>query len=125
MCAARSPVQHWLAWIRLLGARFSVHALQEMHQPLPGRTATQHRKTAVSFRDLCLLDIFVQSLEALKRLQNSSDTAIQKQVRGVAACCRPMARGGCHVQAALPVLCFLRGDACVGSRALGTDGHGA
>jgi exportin-7 len=52
-----------------------------MHQPLPGRTATQHRKTAVSFRDVCLLDMFTLSLEALRRLKDGSDTTIQKQVR--------------------------------------------
>jgi exportin-7 len=56
-------------------------SMQEMHQPLPGRTATQHRKTAVSFRDICLLEIFSSSLDALRRLQDSSDAPIQKQAR--------------------------------------------
>lgn len=55
--------------------------MQEMHQPLAGRTATQHRKTAVSFRDVCLLDIFAASLAALRRLKDGNDTHIQKQVR--------------------------------------------
>ena len=55
--------------------------VQEMHQHTPSRTATQHRKTAVSFRDLSLLDIFGTSLEALRYLKGSSDLTVQKQVR--------------------------------------------
>lgn len=55
--------------------------LQEMHQPLRGRGAAQHRKTAVSFRDVSLLEAFALSLAALRRLKGSSDSAIQKQAR--------------------------------------------
>lgn len=41
----------------------------------------QHRKTAVSFRDLALLEIFTAALAALRYLQASEDTLIQKQAR--------------------------------------------
>lgn len=55
--------------------------MQEMHQHIPTRNTTHHRKTTVSFRDLCLLDIFATSLEALRYLKGGSDTTVQKQVR--------------------------------------------
>lgn len=54
---------------------------QEMHQHIPTRNTTHHRKTTVSFRDLCLLDIFATSLEALRYLKGGSDTTVQKQVQ--------------------------------------------
>lgn len=55
--------------------------MQEMHQHIPTRNTTHHRKTTVSFRDLCLLDVFGTSLEALRYLKGGSDTTVQKQVR--------------------------------------------
>lgn len=59
-----------------------------MHQQTPGRTLTQHRKTAVSFRDTCLLDVFSLSLEALRTLKTSKDSKVQGEVRPSA--CHPL-----------------------------------
>lgn len=70
-----------------LGLQLLRAIVQEMHQQTPGRTTTQHRKTAVSFRDLCLLDIFRTSLDALKHLKNSSDSKIQREALSLSVAC--------------------------------------
>jgi exportin-7 len=73
---------HYCIGLMLLKA-----VVQEIHTPLPGRNAMQHRKTAVSFRDLALLDIFTSALAALRDQRASSDTMIQKQSLQLAVTC--------------------------------------
>ena len=50
----------------LLGLRVLNQLVAEMNQPLPGRSLTQHRKCAVSFRDIGLLSIFQTALSSLR-----------------------------------------------------------
>eukprot|EP00242_Pyramimonas_sp_CCMP2087_P001295 CAMPEP_0198228690 /NCGR_PEP_ID=MMETSP1445-20131203/113729_1 /TAXON_ID=36898 /ORGANISM="Pyramimonas sp., Strain CCMP2087" /LENGTH=1057 /DNA_ID=CAMNT_0043909107 /DNA_START=452 /DNA_END=3625 /DNA_ORIENTATION=+ len=45
----------------------------EMNQPTPGRSLTQHRKTAVSFRDNSLFHIFPIALQSLAQLQKDQN----------------------------------------------------
>jgi len=52
----------------ILGLRILNQLVDEVNIPSNGRTLPQHRKTAVSFRDLNLLRIFKISLEALKNI---------------------------------------------------------
>uniref|UniRef100_A0A061RU54 Ran-binding protein n=1 Tax=Tetraselmis sp. GSL018 TaxID=582737 RepID=A0A061RU54_9CHLO len=62
-----------------LGLKILSMLVSECNQPTPGRTLTQHRKIAVSFRDLALLKIFQMSLIALQQL--FSDTAADLKLR--------------------------------------------
>lgn len=54
-------ISHNLVGIKLLNA-----LVDEMNTPISGRTLTVHRKTAVSFRDHILLNIFTLSINQLK-----------------------------------------------------------
>ena len=44
--------------------------VEELNIPSSGRTLTQHRKTSVSFRDLCLFKVFQLGLTTLQQLQS-------------------------------------------------------
>lgn len=55
----------------LLGLRVLNQLVAEMNQPLPGRSLTQHRKCAVSFRDIGLLSIFQTSLSSLREFASN------------------------------------------------------
>lgn len=53
----------------VIGLSILTQLVSEMNLPAPGRSLTQHRKTASSFRDLALLQIFQVSLSTLRSLQ--------------------------------------------------------
>jgi exportin-7 len=52
-----------------LGLKILNQLVDELNIPTSGRTLTQHRKTSVSFRDVCLLKVFQLGLTTLKQLQ--------------------------------------------------------
>jgi hypothetical protein len=67
---------HYLLGLKILHALVS-----EMNSPTAGRTLTQHRKIAVSFRDQSLFKIFQLSLVALKQLSDTTaDIKLREQV---------------------------------------------
>jgi len=52
-----------------------------MNTTTPGRTLTQHRKVAVSFRDLALLSVMKAALAALRyMLDNGADEKLLQEV---------------------------------------------
>eukprot|EP00580_Thalassiosira_gravida_P016865 CAMPEP_0201660514 /NCGR_PEP_ID=MMETSP0494-20130426/3148_1 /ASSEMBLY_ACC=CAM_ASM_000839 /TAXON_ID=420259 /ORGANISM="Thalassiosira gravida, Strain GMp14c1" /LENGTH=1109 /DNA_ID=CAMNT_0048138419 /DNA_START=380 /DNA_END=3709 /DNA_ORIENTATION=+ len=53
----------------ILGLKILNQLVDELNIPTSGRTLTQHRKTSVSFRDLCLFKVFQLGLTTLKQLQ--------------------------------------------------------
>ena len=53
----------------ILGLKILNELVDELNIPTTGRTLTQHRKTSVSFRDVCLLKVFQLGLTTLKQLQ--------------------------------------------------------
>jgi exportin-7 len=53
----------------ILGLKILNQLVDELNIPSAGRTLTQHRKTSVSFRDVCLLKVFQLGLTTLKQLQ--------------------------------------------------------
>ena len=53
----------------ILGLRILNQLVEELNIPTTGRTLTQHRKTSVSFRDVCLFKVFQLGLTTLKQLQ--------------------------------------------------------
>jgi exportin-7 len=55
----------------IIGMRILVSLVDEMNTQTPGRTLTVHRKTAMSFRDQILLQIFEISVASLRNLQIS------------------------------------------------------
>lgn len=57
-------VDHIIIGIRLLNS-----LVDEMNNPISGKTLTGHRKTAVSFRDQCLLQVFQLTVTTLKNMQ--------------------------------------------------------
>lgn len=56
----------------VIGLGILTQLVSEMNLPAAGRSLTQHRKTASSFRDLALLQIFEVSISTLRSLQASS-----------------------------------------------------
>lgn len=60
----QATVDHYIIGLKILN-----QLVEELNIPTSGRTLPQHRKTAVSFRDMCLLRIFQISLTALQQLQ--------------------------------------------------------
>lgn len=54
----------------LVGMKLLNSLVDEMNTPLNGRSLTTHRKTAVSFRDHILLNIFTLAINQLKLLQS-------------------------------------------------------
>ena len=53
----------------ILGLKILNQLVDELNIPTSGRTLTQHRKTSVSFRDVCLFKVFQLGLTTLKQLQ--------------------------------------------------------
>lgn len=53
----------------VLGLKILNQLVDELNVPTPGGTLTQHRKTSVSFRDLCLYKVFQLGLTTLRQLQ--------------------------------------------------------
>jgi exportin-7 len=53
----------------IVGLRILNQLVDELNLPTSGRTLTLHRKTAVSFRDLCLFRIFQIALSTLQQVQ--------------------------------------------------------
>ena len=60
-----ATVEHKVIGLKLLNA-----LVDEMNTPTAGRTLTLHRKTAVSFRDQALYQIFEKSITILRQLQS-------------------------------------------------------
>lgn len=54
----------------LVGMKLLNSLVDEMNSPIAGRTLTTHRKTAVSFRDQILLNIFSLAISQLKGIQH-------------------------------------------------------
>ena len=54
----------------ILGLKLLNQLVDELNLPTTGRTLTQHRKTSVSFRDVCLLKVFQLGFTTLKQLQS-------------------------------------------------------
>lgn len=63
----------------VLGLKILNQLVDELNIPTSGRTLTQHRKTSVSFRDLCLFKVFQLGLTTLKQLQTRAITANPRQ----------------------------------------------
>mmetsp|Transcript_44324 Transcript_44324/g.106777 ORF Transcript_44324/g.106777 Transcript_44324/m.106777 type:complete len:1120 (+) Transcript_44324:370-3729(+) len=63
----------------ILGLKILNQLVDELNIPTLGRTLTQHRKTSVSFRDVCLLKVFQLGLTTLKQLQTRAITAEPRQ----------------------------------------------
>mmetsp|Transcript_992 Transcript_992/g.1252 ORF Transcript_992/g.1252 Transcript_992/m.1252 type:complete len:1105 (-) Transcript_992:236-3550(-) len=63
----QATVDHCIIGLKILNA-----LVGELNLPTSGRTLPQHRKTAVSFRDVCLLAIFQISLTTLRQLSMNS-----------------------------------------------------
>mmetsp|Transcript_45192 Transcript_45192/g.94800 ORF Transcript_45192/g.94800 Transcript_45192/m.94800 type:complete len:1112 (+) Transcript_45192:332-3667(+) len=64
----------------ILGLKILNQLVDELNIPTSGRTLTQHRKTSVSFRDLCLFKVFQLGLTTLKQLQTRAiSTADHRQ----------------------------------------------
>jgi exportin-7 len=56
----------------ILGMKILNQLVDELNIPTTGRTLTQHRKTSVSFRDVCLYKVFQMGLTTAKQLQSGS-----------------------------------------------------
>ncbi len=67
----------------IVGLRILNQLVDELNLPTSGRTLTMHRKTAVSFRDLCLFNIFKIALSTLQQLQhrNFANATPQQEVK--------------------------------------------
>lgn len=60
----------------IVGLRILANLVQEMNIPTTGRTMTHHRKTAVSFRDNTLFNVFELAVSTLKMVENGSFSGI-------------------------------------------------
>jgi hypothetical protein len=70
-----------------LSSIFAVRAVLLSVNCCSGRTLPQHRKTAVSFRDLALLDIFAVALDSMQKLRAGEvRCASTKQVKKATNC---------------------------------------
>lgn len=63
----------------ILGLKILNQLVDELNVATVGRTLTQHRKTSVSFRDVCLFKVFQLGLTTLKQLQQRQIAASQNQ----------------------------------------------
>lgn len=70
-----------------LGLKFLTMAVSEMNTPCPGRTLTQHRKAAVSFRDRSLFQIFQISLNTLQYLKIHQQQQAMEQAMSLSLTC--------------------------------------
>lgn len=74
----------------LLGLKILHMGVSEMNSPTPGRTLTQHRKVAVSFRDQSLYQAFQLALSALHHLHSAgagADGKLREQAMSLALAC--------------------------------------
>jgi len=63
----------------ILGLKILNQLVDELNIPTIGRTLMQHRKTSVSFRDVCLFKVFQLGLTTLKQLQTRAITTEHQQ----------------------------------------------
>jgi len=63
----------------ILGLKILNQLVDELNIPTTGRTLTQHRKSSVSFRDVCLFKVFQLGLTTLKQLQTRAIAANPQQ----------------------------------------------
>ncbi|BBN20485.1 exportin-7 [Marchantia polymorpha subsp. ruderalis] len=71
-----------------IGLKILNQLVVEMNQANPGLTLTQHRKTACSFRDTALLEVFEVSLSSLKQLKmDGAAERLQEQAMNLALKC--------------------------------------
>lgn len=71
-----------------LGLKILNQLVAELNQPNPGRSLTQHRKTAVSFRDLALSEIFKIALTSLRQLmEQGGEDRVRDQALALALKC--------------------------------------
>jgi len=70
-----------------IGLKMLTTAVSEMNTPIPGRTLTQHRKTAVSFRERSLFGIFETSLRSLQYLKVHQHQQAMEQAMSLALAC--------------------------------------
>jgi hypothetical protein len=75
----------------ILGLKILNQLVDELNIPTTGRTLTQHRKTSVSFRDVCLLKVFQLGFTTLKQLQTRSISKLRRK-EGINACVRACVR---------------------------------
>ncbi|KAI3436525.1 hypothetical protein D9Q98_005942 [Chlorella vulgaris] len=72
----------------LLGLRILNMLVSEMNSPTAGRSLTQHRKTAVNFRDQSLYKVFQLALTALRHLHGTAaDEKLKEQAVQLALQC--------------------------------------
>jgi len=72
----------------ILGLKILNQLVDELNLPTVGRTLMQHRKTSVSFRDVCLFKVFQLGLTTLKQLQTRAIATAnpqQEEILGVQA----------------------------------------
>lgn len=67
----------------ILGLKILNQFVDELNIPTQGRTLTQHRKTSVSFRDVCLFKVFQLGLTTLKQLQTSAIASADPRQKSV------------------------------------------
>jgi exportin-7 len=70
----------------ILGLKILNQLVDELNIPTSGRTLTQHRKTSVSFRDVCLLKVVQLGLTTLKQLQSGSISKSPFCEQGTVSC---------------------------------------
>jgi len=68
---AQPSIEHQVIGLRILNS-----LVEEMNLPTSGRTLTVHRKTAVSFRDAALLQVFTVAITTLKHVHASGLASI-------------------------------------------------
>ena len=72
----------------LIGLKIFNQLVAEMNQSSPGLSLTHHRKTACSFRDLALFQIFQISLTSLQQLQvETADERLREQAIALSLKC--------------------------------------
>lgn len=72
----------------LIGLKIFNQLVSEMNQSNPGLSLTHHRKTACSFRDLALFQIFQISLTSLQQLQmDAADERLREQAIALSLKC--------------------------------------
>lgn len=67
---------------QVIGLRVLTSLVDEMNLPTSGRTLTLHRKTAVSFRDTALLQVFKLAITTLKNIEKCGMEAVAGSVEG-------------------------------------------
>ncbi|GMI06261.1 hypothetical protein TrVE_jg13515 [Triparma verrucosa] len=71
----QATVEHCVLGLKLLNG-----LVEELNVPTTGRTLTQHRKTAVSFRDVSLFRVFQLALTTLSQLKTSTIQTSQQNL---------------------------------------------